>query len=104
MTSVAPALGQDVAEITVGLILVGIKRIWPLAQHVREGGWRKTSWWLACELRGKVVGIIGGGNIGRHVIRLLAPFEPRVLVYDTCLPGDAGAAGAHGVSVGLTRK
>ena len=29
-------------ETTVGLILVGVKRIWPLAQHVREGGWRET--------------------------------------------------------------
>jgi phosphoglycerate dehydrogenase-like enzyme len=91
VTSAAPALGQDVAETTVGLIIVGIKRIWPLAQHVREGGWRETPWWPSRELRGRVVGIVGGGNIGRHVVRLLASLEPRMVVYDPYL-SDAEAA------------
>jgi phosphoglycerate dehydrogenase-like enzyme len=91
VTSSAPALGQDVAETTVGLILVGIKRIWPLAQLVRDGGWRDSPWWPARELHGRYVGIVGAGNIGRHVIRLLAPFEPRVLVYDPFMPDDEAA-------------
>jgi phosphoglycerate dehydrogenase-like enzyme len=96
VTSAAPALGQDVAETTVGLIIVGVKRIWPLAQHVREGGWRETPWWPSRELRGKVVGIVGGGNIGCHVVRLLAPFEPQILMYDPYVSEeDAECLGAH---------
>ena len=96
VTSAAPALGQDVAETAVGLIIVGVKRIWPLAQHVREGGWRETPWWPSRELRGKVVGIVGGGNIGCHVIRLLAPFEPQILMYDPYMSEEAAEClGAH---------
>nr|MBP8292761.1 hypothetical protein [Caldilineaceae bacterium] len=42
VTSAAPALARDVAETTVGLMIVAAKRIWPLGQHVREGGWRAS--------------------------------------------------------------
>ena len=38
--SARPALAEDVAETALGLMIVGVKNIWPLAQHVRSGGWR----------------------------------------------------------------
>jgi phosphoglycerate dehydrogenase-like enzyme len=82
VTSAGPALAEDVAVTTVGLMIVGMKRIWPLAQAVREGGWRESPWWPSRELRHKVVGAIGGSRVGQHVIRLLQPFQPRVLLYD----------------------
>ncbi len=82
VTSAGLALAQDVAETTLGLMIVGMKRIWPLARHVREGGWRETKWWPSRELYRKQVGIIGASNVGRHVIHLLRPFEAKVLLYD----------------------
>ena len=85
LTSTGIALAKTVAETTLGLMIVGQKRIWQLAQHVREGGWRESpTWdrWYACELYRKNVGIIGASNVGRHVIELLKPFNPNVLLYD----------------------
>jgi phosphoglycerate dehydrogenase-like enzyme len=82
VTSAAPALARDVAETTVGLLIVAAKRIWPLGQHVREGGWRESPAWPSRELHSSVVGLIGAGNVGRHVIELLRPFQPTVLLYD----------------------
>lgn len=82
VTSAGLALAQDVAETTLGLMIVGMKRVWPLARHVRQGGWRETEWWPSRELYRKQVGIIGASNVGRHVIRLLEPFEAKVLLYD----------------------
>jgi phosphoglycerate dehydrogenase-like enzyme len=83
VTSTASALARDVAETTVGLMIVGAKHIWPLNQLVHEGGWRTGPAWPARELHSSVVGLIGAGNVGRHVIELLRPFRTRqILLYD----------------------
>jgi phosphoglycerate dehydrogenase-like enzyme len=85
LTSAGIALARSVAETTLGLMIVGQKRIWPLGQHVREGGWRNSpAWdkWFSRELYRKNVGIVGASNVGRYVIELLKPFGPNVLLYD----------------------
>ncbi len=88
VTSAGIALAKTVAETTLGLMLVGQKQIWPLGRHVREGGWRDSPvWdrWYSRELFRKEVGIIGASNVGRHLIKLLEPFETTILVYDPYL-------------------
>lgn len=82
VTTAAPALAEDVAITSLGLMLVGMKRIWPLGQHIRDGGWRESSYWPSREIRHKVVGVIGASHVGRHLIRLLKPFEVNILLYD----------------------
>ena len=88
VTSASVTLARDVAETTLGLMIVGRKRIWPLGNHVRGGGWRDSpTWdrWDARELHRSTVGLIGAGSVGRHVIDLLAPFETTILVADPYL-------------------
>lgn len=93
--SSAPALARDVAETTLGLMIVGMKHIWPLARHVRQGGWREDASWPARELRKKRVGIVGASGVGRHVIDLLKPFEVTILLYDPYVsPEEAQRLGA----------
>lgn len=82
VVSAAPVLAEHVAETTLGLMIVGMKRIWPLGQRVREGGWRDSPYWPSRELYDKKVGILGASNVGRHVITLLRPFHARILLYD----------------------
>ena len=91
ITSASVTLARDVAETTLGLMIVGRKRIWPLGNHVRDGGWRDSSaWdrWDARELHRSTVGLIGAGSVGRHVIELLAPFSVTILVADPYLSDD----------------
>jgi len=88
VTSAGITLARDVAETTLGLMIVGRKRIWPLSLDIRDGAWtdspvRET--WEARELTRSTVGLIGASNVGRHVIELLAPFEVEILVADPFL-------------------
>ena len=100
VTSAGPALAEDVAVTTVGLMIVGMKRLWPLAQSVRAGGWRESRHWPSRELRHKAVGIVGASQVGRHLIRLLKPFEPDVLLYDPFVKtADAAALGVQKVEL-----
>ncbi len=95
VTSAGKILAVDVAETTLGLMIVGMKKVWPLAQHVRTGGWRDTPWWPARELAHKQVGVIGASNVGRHVIKLLHAFDVTILLYDPYVsPEEAQRLGA----------
>ncbi len=103
LTSAGITLARDVAETTLGLMIVGMKRIWPLGRHVAEGGWRDSPvWdrWEARELVRKQVGIVGASNVGRHVIELLKPFEVDILVADPFLDEtDAAELGVEKVEL-----
>lgn len=103
VTSAGVMLARDVAETTLGLMIVGRKRIWPLGRNVREGGWRDSPvWdrWDARELTRSTVGIVGASNVGRRVIELLEPFEPRILLYDPYVDdAQAAALGARKVDL-----
>ena len=66
------------AEHTVGLILSLLRGIPHAVQHTMEGGWDRTRF-VGTELRGKMVGIVGFGRVGKQVFNLLIHFGCRFL-------------------------
>jgi phosphoglycerate dehydrogenase-like enzyme len=69
-----------VAELTLGFMLMGLRWVMPLNLAMRAGerpGIRNGRF-----LTGRVVGIHGCGNIGKEVVRLLAPFDCTILACD----------------------
>lgn len=70
---------QSVAELAVGFMLCLAHRV-PESMHlVKSGGWRQI---VGRQLSGRTVGIIGCGNVGKAVVRMLQPFGCRVLAHD----------------------
>jgi len=88
----SPVLAEMVAETALGFMIIGMKKGWELAGIVKNGGWREGSCWPPRELRGKTVGIIGASQVGRHVIKLLKPFNVNILVYDPFLSEEEAAS------------
>ncbi|MGH2383069.1 MAG: phosphoglycerate dehydrogenase [Candidatus Limnocylindria bacterium] len=75
------------AEHTMALMLAMLRRIAPADASVRAGRWDRASH-TGAELRGKTVGIIGLGKIGKAVSRRAAAFEARVLAHDPYLTAE----------------
>ncbi|MEO0292396.1 MAG: NAD(P)-dependent oxidoreductase, partial [candidate division WOR-3 bacterium] len=54
---------------------------------MKEGKWEKSKF-MGLELKGKKVGIIGYGRIGKEVAKRLKCFETEILVYDPFINGN----------------
>lgn len=70
-----------VAEHTLGLLLALARSIPQAHAALRRGEWQRSKY-LGHEIRGKVLGIIGLGRIGRAVARRAQGFEMRCIAYD----------------------
>lgn len=68
-----------VAELAVGLILCSLRGIAAADSNVRRNIWKKP---MGVILKGKTLGIIGLGNIGRKLVELLSGFSLAILAYD----------------------
>jgi len=70
-----------VAELVLGLMLSLARKIAYTDRGVREGRWLKTES-KGTELRGKYLGIVGMGNIGKRLGRLAKALNMNVIGYD----------------------
>ncbi|MBE2185029.1 MAG: hypothetical protein IAE89_16485 [Anaerolineae bacterium] len=87
------------AEHTLGLMLALARHIPQSHISMNEGKWdRKT--YGGVELRGKTLGLVGFGRIGRAVAKRALAFDMSVVTYDPYITAEqAGAAGVRQVSL-----
>jgi D-3-phosphoglycerate dehydrogenase len=86
-----PAYAEEtVAEGAFALLMALFKRFKPIHQAMQSEGW---IWpeprWMAGDLSGKTLGIVGLGRIGRSMARMASAFRIRVLGYDPHVAADA---------------
>jgi phosphoglycerate dehydrogenase-like enzyme len=81
-------------ELTWALILAGARQIVRESNSVRDGGWQTS---VGGELHGKVLGVLGLGNVGGQVARIALAFGMKVIAWSQNMTAQIAEA------VGATR-
>jgi phosphoglycerate dehydrogenase-like enzyme len=96
------AIALNVAEYVIGVMIMVPRRFVEQTLAIRESdAWHDPAVPpSALYLRGATVGLVSASTVGREVIRLLRPFDVRVLVHDPYLSDrDAGRLEVETVSL-----
>ena len=86
VTSSAPAIADDVAELTMGFITIGLRRVilYMREMQANEPALKPR----ARSLYKRTVGVISASQVGQRVMRLLKPYDVRILLFDPFMPAD----------------
>ncbi len=70
---------RSVAEMAIGFMIALSRNLFVTSNQLKDGLWNKNG---GTQLSGKTVGIIGFGNIGKELVKLLEPFGCKIIVND----------------------
>lgn len=92
LVSITPdGVRRPVAASMVLYILALSHRMIDKDRLIRAGRWNDRLSYMGVGLVGRTVGLIGFGNIGRELCRLLRPFEPNIIAADPVADPEAAA-------------
>jgi lactate dehydrogenase-like 2-hydroxyacid dehydrogenase len=75
VTNTPGVLDDEVADLTLGLLLATLRKIPQADRYLREGQWLRASFPLSATLRERKIGIVGLGRIGKAIARRLSGFD-----------------------------
>lgn len=106
VTNTPDVVTDDTADVAIALMLMTMRRLGEGERHLRSGAWSglRPTFMLGRTLRGKTLGVVGYGRIGRAVARIAheafgmrilwhAPRDPRIDDPSTAGPASAERAG-----------
>ncbi|MCG8436960.1 MAG: hypothetical protein MI751_02630, partial [Pseudomonadales bacterium] len=95
-----PLVNLPTASSALMYLLVLGKNLRQLDILVRNNEWDERTRYKGIDLKGRTLGIVGFGNIGRELVRLVKPFDMTIIAYDPHVaPGAFEANGAKSVSL-----
>jgi len=74
VTNTPDVLTEEVADLAIGLMLAAIRQLPQADRYLRQGKWLEQPFPLTATLRGRKVGILGLGRIGKAIARRLEAF------------------------------
>ena len=74
VTNTPDVLTDEVADLTIALLLATVRHIPQVDRYLRAGKWLEKPYPLTPTLRGRTIGILGLGRIGKAVARRLEGF------------------------------
>lgn len=90
MLTITPdGVRRPVAASVMAYVLALAHRMFLKDRLVREGRWAEKGNFLGMGLMGRTLGVIGVGNIGAEIFRLVQPFGMRLLGCDPNVPQSA---------------
>jgi lactate dehydrogenase-like 2-hydroxyacid dehydrogenase len=102
VTNTPGVLDDEVADLAIGLLLATLRQIPQADRFVREGRWLNGGFPLSPTLRGRRVGILGLGAIGKAVARRLEGFGVAIAYHGRTRQPDVAYA-FHPTAVELAR-
>jgi len=80
-TNTPGVLDDEVADTALGLLLMTVRQLPQAERHLRAGNWLKGAYPLTPSLRGRTVGIVGLGRIGKAIAKRVAAFGLEVVYH-----------------------
>ena len=81
VTNTPDVLTDEVADLALGLLLATVRQLPQVDAYLRAGRWLEKPYPLTTTLRGRTVGILGLGRIGKAIARRLEAFDLEVVYH-----------------------
>lgn len=100
VTSSAKVLGMGVAETALGYTIASVKNLFNVSKSMAAGGWQEE-YEDVREMFELKVGVVSGGMVGSHYMKLLSMFDVEVLLYDPFVTKEQARERFHARKVSL---